>query len=103
MAVRLWPAIHMIIPCNYIEGHFFAPDALSMKMFILIYSHNIYIIHRNHNECCTDSPTPDDAMFRQLALTYARNHPTMKFGHNCQEEFPDGITNGAHWYEVRSN
>lgn len=56
--------------------------------------------NRNHNECCNDSPTPDDAMFRYLASTYAQNHPEMKTGHNCEEVFPDGITNGAHWYEL---
>lgn len=39
-------------------------------------------------------------MFRYLASTYAQNHPEMKTGHNCEEVFPDGITNGAHWYEL---
>lgn len=24
----------------------------------------------------------------------------MQTGHNCEETFPDGITNGAHWYEL---
>lgn len=24
----------------------------------------------------------------------------MRTGHNCDEVFPDGITNGAHWYEL---
>lgn len=70
-----------------------------------------------------NSPTPDDVMFRQLALTYASNHPTMRTGHNCDETFPSGIisisfmiiikslssfiftillgiTNGAFWYEL---
>lgn len=41
-------------------------------------------------------------MFRQLALVYAQNHPEMKTGHTCGEDFPNGITNGAHWYEVGS-
>lgn len=62
----------------------------------------IIIIRRNHVECCDYSPTPDDGMFRQLALVYAQNHPEMKTGHNCDEDFPNGITNGAHWYEVSS-
>lgn len=39
-------------------------------------------------------------MFKQLALTYAQNHPAMKHGKNCEDNFPDGITNGAHWYEL---
>ena len=50
------------------------------------------------------SKSPDDAMFRHLALTYAKNHPIMKTGHpNCpgsNESFKDGITNGAYWYNV---
>lgn len=36
--------------------------------------------------------TPDDALFRHLALTYSNAHTTM---HNSRE-FADGITNGAH-------
>ena len=36
----------------------------------------------------------DDAVFRELASTYARNHDKMK----KSREFPDGITNGASWY-----
>lgn len=39
-------------------------------------------------------------MFRHLAMVYAQNHPAMRTGHNCDEVFPDGITNGAHWYEL---
>eukprot|EP00741_Cyanophora_paradoxa_P021717 tig00000241_g20962.t1 len=38
--------------------------------------------------------TPDDALFRSLASTYAQAHPTMK----NSPEFPGGITNGAQWY-----
>lgn len=39
-------------------------------------------------------------MFRHLALVYAQNHPTMRTGNNCNEQFDNGITNGAHWYEL---
>lgn len=56
--------------------------------------------HSKHNECCADSPTPDDAMFKYLATTYAQNHPTMRTGDNCNETFTNGITNGAYWYEL---
>lgn len=52
------------------------------------------------NECCDNSPTPDDAMFKYLATTYAQNHPTMRTGNNCNETFQNGITNGAYWYEL---
>ena len=51
------------------------------------------------------SKSPDDAMFRHLALSYASNHPVMKTGSpNCpidpDEGFENGITNGAFWYNV---
>jgi len=40
------------------------------------------------------SATPDDALFRMLALTYASRNRAMA----ASREFPDGITNGADWY-----
>ncbi|XP_057694558.1 carboxypeptidase D [Corythoichthys intestinalis] len=51
------------------------------------------------------SPSPDDSLFRYLALVYSKNHPVMKTGKpNCPdnpgETFKDGITNGAQWYDV---
>lgn len=51
------------------------------------------------------SPAADDALFRYLALVYSSNHPVMKTGiPDCpdspDETFQDGITNGAHWYDV---
>ncbi|KAG7321908.1 hypothetical protein KOW79_014766 [Hemibagrus wyckioides] len=51
------------------------------------------------------SSSPDDALFRYLAQVYAKNHPIMKTGEpKCDgepdETFKDGITNGAHWYDV---
>ncbi|CRK97571.1 CLUMA_CG010957, isoform A [Clunio marinus] len=53
-----------------------------------------------HHDCCEDSPTPDDSVFRHLARTYAKNHPVMKDGNDCNETFPNGITNGAYWYDL---
>ena len=47
--------------------------------------------------------TPDDDVFRRLAMTYASTHPTMHHGKpSCPgisvlKEFPNGITNGAAW------
>jgi carboxypeptidase D len=38
--------------------------------------------------------SPDDALFRRLALTYSRAHRTM----HASRQFRDGITNGADWY-----
>ncbi|KAL7853622.1 hypothetical protein AOLI_G00204660 [Acnodon oligacanthus] len=51
------------------------------------------------------SHSPDDALFRYLAQTYAENHPVMKEGrpqcpYDPDEVFKDGITNGAAWYDV---
>ena len=42
------------------------------------------------------SASPDDAVFRHLASVYANAHLDM---HKSQE-FPGGITNGAHWYPL---
>ncbi|XP_063701049.1 carboxypeptidase D [Culicoides brevitarsis] len=53
-----------------------------------------------HRQCCENSLTPDDRVFKVLANTYAKNHPTMRRGLNCNESFPRGITNGAFWYEL---
>ncbi|XP_011358209.1 carboxypeptidase D [Pteropus vampyrus] len=51
------------------------------------------------------SKTSDDEVFKYLAKAYASNHPIMKTGApHCpgdeDETFKDGITNGAHWYDV---
>ncbi|KAH8345094.1 hypothetical protein KR059_004901, partial [Drosophila kikkawai] len=53
-----------------------------------------------HNECCEESLTPDDRVFKQLAHTYSDNHPIMRKGNNCNDSFSGGITNGANWYEL---
>ena len=51
-----------------------------------------------------NSATPDDDVFKQIALTYSMNHATMHLGRACagypDERFKLGITNGAHWYSV---
>ncbi len=48
--------------------------------------------------------SPDDDVYRQLALSYSRAHPTMHLGQQAcpgyPESFPDGITNGADWYNI---
>ncbi|XP_069669162.1 carboxypeptidase D-like isoform X4 [Periplaneta americana] len=49
------------------------------------------------------SISPDDDVFRHLATTYARTHPTMHLGlpcHDMDKRFEDGITNGAAWYPI---
>eukprot|EP00698_Gefionella_okellyi_P004921 TRINITY_DN14547_c0_g1_i1.p1 TRINITY_DN14547_c0_g1~~TRINITY_DN14547_c0_g1_i1.p1 ORF type:complete len:529 (-),score=94.48 TRINITY_DN14547_c0_g1_i1:36-1622(-) len=42
------------------------------------------------------SASPDDALFRQLALVYSNTHTTM----HLSTEFAQGITNGAAWYTL---
>lgn len=47
--------------------------------------------------------SPDDDIFRQLSLSYSRAHSSMHLGRPCRGDFygfPDGITNGADWYNV---
>ncbi|CAF1273000.1 unnamed protein product [Rotaria sp. Silwood1] len=44
--------------------------------------------------------SPDDSLFRFIARTYANKHLTMTKGQGCASEFPEGITNGAKWYDV---
>lgn len=57
--------------------------------------------------------SPDNDIFRMLALTYSNAHPRMHLGQPCppimnepysktllEERFPEGITNGAAWYSV---
>ncbi|KAJ6651429.1 hypothetical protein lerEdw1_021002 [Lerista edwardsae] len=50
------------------------------------------------------SRTLDNDVFVYLAKTYANNHATMYKGHSCPQGiyFPDGITNGYHWYPVEN-
>lgn len=49
--------------------------------------------------------SPDDDIFRQISLAYSYSHQTMHLGEPCPDSggepgFPDGITNGADWYNV---
>ncbi|XP_018561193.1 carboxypeptidase M isoform X2 [Anoplophora glabripennis] len=49
------------------------------------------------------SLTPDDDVFKHLALTYSTNHAKMARGVSCkssQTTFRRGITNGAEWYPL---
>lgn len=48
----------------------------------------------------TNSPTPDDELFKKLAKGYSYAHGWMHRGTNCGDFFPDGITNGASWYSL---
>ena len=47
------------------------------------------------------SAAPDDAVFKHLAIIYSKNHKTMhRPGKKCGDNFNEGITNGAQWYDV---
>uniref|UniRef100_A0A3P9H9R0 Carboxypeptidase M n=1 Tax=Oryzias latipes TaxID=8090 RepID=A0A3P9H9R0_ORYLA len=49
-----------------------------------------------------DSLTPDDDVFVHLSKKYSYSHASMHRGNICQgsRAFPDGITNGYHWYPL---
>ncbi|XP_023723939.1 carboxypeptidase M isoform X2 [Cryptotermes secundus] len=56
-----------------------------------------------HSYASTPSLTPDDDVFKHLALTYSNNHPVMSHGKACKAgtpSFNQGITNGAAWYPL---
>ncbi|KAM4795649.1 carboxypeptidase D [Rhinophrynus dorsalis] len=51
------------------------------------------------------SKSPDDGVFQQLALSYSKENNKMYRGVPCKEiypneNFPQGITNGANWYNI---
>ncbi|KAJ3618507.1 hypothetical protein MTP99_006487 [Tenebrio molitor] len=53
-------------------------------------------------QCCRESRSPDNDLFKKLALTYSQSHPLMREGKACKnDDFDQGVTNGAFWYEVR--
>jgi len=47
----------------------------------------------------SESKSPDDPIFKMLANAYSHGHAKMSKGDACVK-FPNGITNGAHWYVV---
>jgi len=54
-------------------------------------------IHHTDN---TYGAAPDDSLFKYLARVYANKHLAMAKKEGCGAEFPEGITNGAKWYDV---
>lgn len=76
--------------------------SLSLHGGVLVTSYP-YDSSDNHQATGQESITPDNQIFKQLAGTYASSHPTMHKGKACDNEFPNGITNGAYWYDVRGN
>lgn len=83
---------------NWIEGQKFVLSAnLHGGSVVASYPFDDSASHKSEG---TYSAAPDDAVFKQLAHVYANNHKTMKSGDHCGDRFQDGITNGAHWYDV---
>jgi hypothetical protein len=56
---------------------------------------------RNYEGAGIESLSPDNRVFVTLAKIYAQNHKTMTTSDECGDKFDGGITNGAHWYNVR--
>jgi len=55
-----------------------------------------YPYDSNANQTPDYAASPDDALFREIALTYAERNATM----TRESIFPQGITNGDNWYEI---
>ncbi|XP_077995365.1 carboxypeptidase D-like [Glandiceps talaboti] len=57
---------------------------------------------KKHTRTGKNSLSPDDDVFKRLAHVYSNAHQTMHTSKaDCNHEhFQDGITNGAHWYDV---
>ncbi|CAH2052750.1 unnamed protein product, partial [Iphiclides podalirius] len=53
-------------------------------------------------DCCEESRSPDNELFKHLATVYASQHVDMKRGNVCPpDNFDGGVTNGAFWYSVQ--
>ncbi|KAJ8712882.1 hypothetical protein PYW08_008186 [Mythimna loreyi] len=53
-------------------------------------------------DCCEESHSPDNSLFKHLANVYASRNEEMRAGNACAPEvFDGGITNGAYWYSVQ--
>nr|KAG5687054.1 hypothetical protein BaRGS_002427 [Batillaria attramentaria] len=91
----------LIFLMQYILENYHRDDRVTQ----IVDSTNIFIMPTmnpdGHQLTGYDSASPDDAVFRLLAHTYANHHKTMAQGNLCPlDYFPGGITNGAHWYDV---
>ncbi|KAM3914084.1 carboxypeptidase N catalytic chain isoform 1-T1 [Leptodactylus fuscus] len=55
---------------------------------------------RGYRRTASYTATPDDKLFKSLAMAYSYAHGWMHHGWNCGDYFPNGITNGASWYSL---
>ncbi|XP_068114833.1 carboxypeptidase N catalytic chain [Hyperolius riggenbachi] len=56
--------------------------------------------HRGYRRTSSYSATPDDKLFKTLAMSYSYAHSWMHEGFHCGDYFPHGVTNGASWYSL---
>lgn len=85
-------------PENNVDHQIFSFQSIQRHWLLSIFLKTVF-------QSFTSAPslTPDDDVFKHLALTYAQNHPTMSRGLACKAgtpSFPNGITNGAAWYPL---
>nr|XP_054774143.1 carboxypeptidase D-like [Lytechinus pictus] len=64
-----------------------------------------YPFDASHNGKAEYEATPDDSIFKQVALAYARENPVMSDPNRAScdmgdDHFEDGVTNGADWYPL---
>lgn len=72
---------------------------LYLFIFLNLIFKNIFIfVNRSQSQ---EAKTPDDSLFQFLSRKYASKNPIMANGSACVEDnFKNGITNGAQWYEL---
>lgn len=86
---------------KFSESFLWLPPQLPLANHVLSICFTSYF-RVNDDHRIHDSKTPDDDIFRTLSITYASRNPLMHAGNSCKpENFSEGITNGAIWYEVR--
>ncbi|CAH1259310.1 CPN1 [Branchiostoma lanceolatum] len=112
------PTDHIPIPNNYWKGNV-APETEAVirwiKQYPFVISANLhdgallanypYDQSKGGSQRGVYARSPDDAVFRQIAATYANAHRTMSLPNSGCEGHSDfgsqgGITNGAAWYSV---
>ncbi|XP_066279032.1 carboxypeptidase N catalytic chain-like [Branchiostoma lanceolatum] len=112
------PTDHIPIPNSYWEGNV-APETEAVikwiKQYPFVISANLHdgalLANYPYDQSKDDrswkfyTPAPDDAVFRQIASTYANAHRTMSKPDSACDSNSDfgnqgGITNGADWYST---
>jgi len=84
------PETRAIMQWSECDEHFVLSANFHGGDLVANYPYDDNTEHRNHRY----ASTPDDLLFRSLALAYSMPHPKM----NQSSNFAQGITNGARWY-----